>query len=135
MVLLAIAAPLVSTAGLSSGLLPRQCSTPLWYLLLLAPFWEETFFRGALQRRMMRLNWGGYRFAGLTAATWFTGTLFVLVHLPFQGVKGILIVIPALALGRLFEEYDEIIPCILLHGWFNLCWLAATYLVPLSGYA
>ncbi|NJD37023.1 MAG: JDVT-CTERM system CAAX-type protease [Geobacter sp.] len=121
--LFAVAAPPVALAGVTSGLLPPSASIPLWYLLLAAPFWEEAFFRGVLQQRMLDHPWGSRRCAGLGLSNWLTGCFFVLVHLPFQGWRALAIILPALALGRLFEQTRQILPCVLMHSWFNLSWL------------
>lgn len=123
--LLVLAAPLVAGAGAWSGLLPQTLTVPVWYLLLAAPVWEELLFRRGLQQRLQQFDWGSRRLLRLTLATWTVGIMFVLAHLPFQGVHALLVLLPALALGRLFEQTGQVLPCSALHSWFNLCWLAA----------
>jgi hypothetical protein len=119
------AAPLLAVAAVSGGLLPHTLTVPAWYLLLAAPVWEELFFRLVLQQRLQQLSWGNRRLLRLTLATWLVGAVFVLAHLPFQGVHALLLLAPALVLGRLFERTGRVLFCVLLHSWFNLCWLLA----------
>lgn len=123
--LVVMAAPLVAVAGVQSGVLTQTPAAPLWYLLLAAPIWEELLFRRGLQQRLQQLSWGSRYLVRLTLATWLTGAVFVLAHLPFQGVHSLVVLLPALVLGRLFEQTGQVLPCIALHSWFNLCWLAA----------
>jgi len=130
--LVTLAAPLIALIAVQGGLLSSSLTVPAWYLLLAAPFWEEWLFRGALQRRLQDRHWSGRKLAGISLSNGLTGSVFVLAHLPFQGTKALLILIPALALGRIFEQTDRIIACILLHGWFNLCWMLATQIIKLG---
>jgi membrane protease YdiL (CAAX protease family) len=125
MALIVALAPPVALGGMSAGLLPRSPAIPLWYLLLAAPLWEESFFRGILQQYLMGRPAGCRRFMGFSLANWTAGCCFSAVHLPFQGIHALGILLPALALGWLFERTARILPCVLLHGWFNLSWLIA----------
>lgn len=127
--LVALAAPLVAAAGVWSRLLPQTLTVPVWYLLVAAPVWEELFFRRVLHQRLQQQAWSSRRLISFSLATWIVGVVFVLAHLPFQGVHALLVLLPALVLGRLFERTDQVLPCIALHGWFNLCWLVAGRLV------
>ncbi len=123
MALLAVAAPLVAMAGVKGGLLPQHRSVPLWYLLLAAPVWEELLFRRAVQQRLLFKNIGNGRVNGFSRANWITAVFFVMLHLPFQGWRGLLVVVPSLALGHLFEHDYQVIPCVIMHSWFNICWV------------
>ncbi len=121
--LVVMAAPLVAVAGVQSGVLTQTPAAPLWYLLLAAPIWEELLFRRGLQERLLRFSWGSRRLLQFSLPAWIVGCVFVLAHLPFQGVHSLLVLLPALVLGRLFEHTGQVLLCIALHSWFNLCWL------------
>ena len=124
------AAPFIAYAGISAWLLGRTPSVPLWYLLLAAPFWEEAFFRGVVQYYLMGRPLGHHLFLRLTGANWIASGCFVAVHLPFRGVSALGVLLPALVLGWLFERTGRVLPCIILHGWFNLSWLMAGRWMP-----
>lgn len=121
--LITLAAPLAALAGILVELTARSPSMPAWYLLLAAPLWEELFFRRVLQERLRLHHWGCIRLLGISLAAWLTALFFVLAHLPFQETHSLLLLLPALAVGRLFDRAGQVLPCILLHSWFNLCWL------------
>ncbi|CAH2032117.1 JDVT-CTERM system glutamic-type intramembrane protease MrtJ [Trichlorobacter ammonificans] len=121
--LLFLAAVPVAAVALHAGLVPRFSPVPLWYLLIAAPLWEELFFRGVIQRRLHETSRGSRHIAGLSTANWLTSLLFMMAHLPFHGISAAATLAPSLALGRQFEQYRHLVPCILLHGWFNLSWL------------
>jgi membrane protease YdiL (CAAX protease family) len=123
--LLIAAAPLVALAGVRSGLLPHASSIPFWYLLLAAPFWEEALFRGGLQQHLLTRSWGNRPLLMFSLANWLTSICFILAHLPFQAGRSLTVLIPSLVLGWLFERTNRVLPCMLLHSWFNLCWLSA----------
>lgn len=124
--LIVLAAPLAAGAGAWSGLLSHTSTVPVWYLLVAAPIWEELLFRRGLQQRLQQRDWGSRCLVWLSLPTWIVGVVFVLAHLPFQGVHGLLVLLPALVLGRQFEQTGQVLPCIALHSWFNFCWLATT---------
>lgn len=126
--LVALAAPLIATLAVPGGLISATMGVPAWYLLLAAPVCEELLFRWGVQSRLQKCRWISGQRAGISLSNGLTGTVFVLAHLPFQGIRALLILIPALALGRIFEQSGRVTPCILLHGWFNLCWLLAAKL-------
>ena len=121
----AAAAPPVALAGVKAGLVPTNNSLPLWYLLLAAPFWEEMLFRGGLQRWLLGFDWGARHKAGLSAANVLASCCFALAHLPFQGWLAVAVLLPSLVLGLQLERGGRLLPCILLHAWFNLSWIMA----------
>lgn len=123
--LVALAAPLVAAAGVWSRLLPQTLTVPVWYLLVAAPVWEELFFRRVLHQRLQQQAWSSRRLISFSLATWIVGVVFVLAPLPFQGMHALLVLLPALVLGRLFERTDQVLYCMAVHSWFNFCWLAA----------
>ncbi len=125
--LLVTASPLVALAGVKSGLLLRSPAVPLWYLLLVAPFWEEAFFRGGLQSFLLERSVGNYSFLRISSANAATAVCFAAAHLPFQGLAATAVLLPSLLLGWLFERTRRVFPCVLLHCWFNLSWLLAGY--------
>lgn len=115
-----LAAPLIAIAGIKTGVLQKTATAPIWYLLLAAPFWEEFFFRGGVQRLLTWYPWGRKQFMRLSWGNWTTSLFFVAVHLPFQGMAAVAILLPSLVLGWLFDRYGRILLCMLLHIWFNL---------------
>jgi membrane protease YdiL (CAAX protease family) len=96
-------------------------------MLLVAPVLEELAFRGTLQdwcRSIVERH--GMRDAGpLTRANAATSVAFAACHSPYQpAALACAILLPSLLLGRLREVTGSVVPCILLHAWFNACFLA-----------
>ena len=88
-------------------------------LLLAAPVLEETVFRAGLQETLLR------RLSpGTAAANALTALAFMAAHLALRpsGLSA-LTVVPALALGALYQRRRRLAPCIALHALFNAIWL------------
>jgi hypothetical protein len=97
----------------------------LFWLLLAAPILEEAAFRGAVQPTLGRVlpDW---RLGGLSAANLVTSSLFALVHLAHQPpTMAAAIMAPSLLLGMIYERSGRLAPCMVLHGWYNLCLVLA----------
>lgn len=120
------------------GLVPAPAAPSLAAavpLLLLAPVLEELAFRGALQDlvgallRPLGLAGGG----PVTRANLLTSLAFAACHLPYQPLPVCLaIVLPSLLLGRVREATGRLLPCVLLHAWFNACYFSQAKLAAAS---
>jgi membrane protease YdiL (CAAX protease family) len=98
-------------------------------LLVTAPLFEESFFRGVVHEGL--LGWGQRRIVGSSAATWQFGVnvgvalLFGALHAwsrdPWTGAA---VVFPALLIGLSYQRQRSVVSAIALHAAFNLVWLA-----------
>ena len=101
-------------------------STVLWVLVF--PVLEERVFRGMLQRELMGLaslacTWRAL--PGLSAANLIASLCFTAAHLLVQQHwQALLVLLPSLVLGVLYERYRSVLAVASLHVWFNLCWFA-----------
>jgi len=106
---------------------PSTSLNAVFLMLLVAPVLEEFAFRGALldlaQATLQRF---GVANAGpVTRANLITSVLFAACHLPYQSVVlSIGVLLPSLLLGRIRELTGSVLPCIMLHAWFNAWFLA-----------
>lgn len=123
----AVALWLLHRTGAWAGDLP----VPTWRIeiltLLVAPILEELAFRGALQDLcraiLARLNLGDT--GPISVSNLATSLAFAACHLHDQPVAvAWAMVLPSLLLGRLREVSNSVWACVLLHAWFNLCFLA-----------
>jgi membrane protease YdiL (CAAX protease family) len=90
--------------------------------LLMAPVVEEVFFRGVVQRGL-RAHGGPLGRPWVAIAM--TAVGFGLLHLgSAPAMHAALVVIPALALGWVFERTHSIPLCIALHSAANAFWLS-----------
>ncbi len=111
------AAAALSVAVLA--LLPARWST----LLLLAPVTEEVLFRAGLQDALAHHLSGRLRAAEL-AANAVTALVFAAAHLLIHvGLLAGLTLLPALLIGRVYQQGRRVVPCIALHASFNAIWL------------
>jgi len=95
--------------------------------LLLAPMLEELVFRGGIQDALDRTPWGRLCvFGGLSVGNVLTSLLFSAAHLMAAPawLAGA-IFFPSLVLGRLKQLYSSLVPVVLVHAWFNVCYLTA----------
>lgn len=97
-------------------------------MLAAAPMVEEFAFRGAvhegfaaLLRRRSRPDAPAF----ISGSNLATSLVFAACHLPYQPAPlACAIVLPSLVLGRVREATGRVWPCVLLHAWFNACFLA-----------
>jgi len=82
----------------------------LTYALIIAPIWEEIFFRGTL------FPWLTSRFS-ITTAQWISALAFGAVHL--HGPTLIPLTLLGAALAGIYRTKNSLIPSILLHSLFN----------------
>jgi len=106
---------------------PAPASPRTAFLLLLAaPLLEELAFRGALRdlcmAAMSRLGLPDHPY--LTLPNLLASIAFAACHLPHQPpLLAASLLLPSLLLGRVREVTHSLLPCIVLHAWFNLCFL------------
>jgi membrane protease YdiL (CAAX protease family) len=106
---------------------PPASLNAMLLMLLVAPVLEELAFRGALlDLAQSLLRRFGVADAGpVTCANLITSVLFAACHLPYQSVAlSISVLLPSLLLGRVRELTASVLPCVLLHAWFNAWFLA-----------
>jgi membrane protease YdiL (CAAX protease family) len=111
----------------------RDLPAPSWRIVILtmlvAPVVEELAFRGAVQgfcrATLARLH---VRDTGLVSlSNLLTSVAFAACHLREQPAEvAWAIVLPSLLLGRLREVSNSVWACVLMHAWFNLCFLAVS---------
>jgi uncharacterized protein len=107
------------SAGIRPGL-----PTVLW-MVLWQPLLEELLFRGAIQGRLETMPWGRRRLVGLSVANGVTTILFALAHLVYHvPLWAAGVIAPSLVFGHFRERYGRVYPAILLHAFYNGCYLA-----------
>ena len=92
----------------------------LLVLLLLGPLLEEAIFRAGLHEALLR------RWAGLPAlwANLVTAIAFGLAHMLVRGeLAAGAVVLPALAIGLVYQRGRRLRHCIALHAAMNAAWL------------
>lgn len=98
-------------------------SAPSWTLLVFAPVAEEVVFRCGLQETLLR-RLHGRRRAGAFAANALTALAFAVAHAAWHpAILAWLTVLPALAVGCLYQHRRQLVPCIAVHALFNATWL------------
>jgi membrane protease YdiL (CAAX protease family) len=109
-----------TTVGLTLPVLNRGL-VPLTTSLLLAPVLEELVFRGGLQAILERRL--PVRFA-LHGANVLTSLLFAISHwMAAPAWLAASVFFPSLVFGRLKQLYASLAPAMLVHAWFNACFL------------
>ena len=96
-----------------------------FFLIFLYPVIEELTFRGIIQEYIgQKTEQYGY-FLGISLANLLTSILFVLMHLVYHTpIWAILIFLPSLVFGYFKEKYGKTTPSIILHIFYNLCFLS-----------
>ncbi len=75
---------------------------------------EEWFFRAYFMQRLQ----GGYNHRWL--ANIVTSLLFTLLHIPLQGAEGLLVFLPSLLFGYIYQRSRNLILVVLIHALANL---------------
>jgi len=104
------------------GALPSgvQWSHAALLLLVVAPTLEEIVFRAGLQEALLR-RLGDSR---AVTANSLTATLFAATHVALRPTfVSLLTLLPALAIGVIYQRHRRIVPCIAVHIVFNGIWL------------
>ncbi|RZI43422.1 JDVT-CTERM system CAAX-type protease [Herbaspirillum sp. HC18] len=93
-------------------------------MVLAQPLLEELLFRGVIQGQLASTPWGQRRLAGLSAANCLATTLFALAHLPHHSsLWAAGVIAPSLVFGHFRDRYGNVYPAILLHAFYNACYL------------
>jgi membrane protease YdiL (CAAX protease family) len=102
-------------------------SWPALWLVVGAPVVEEVIFRLGLQQELLqRLQPDSAWLAnGITALVF--SVAHALSHSP---VMAMLTLLPALFIGNFYQRSRRLAPCIALHAFFNVIWLALPGLNP-----
>ncbi|MDB5842153.1 MAG: abortive infection protein [Herminiimonas sp.] len=108
----------------SNGIRP---SMPLLLSMVLwQPIIEELLFRGVIQGQLMQ--WPGARrgIAGLSLANLITTLLFMLAHLgQHSPLWAAAVLMPSLIFGHFRDRHGGIFPGLILHAFYNGCYLLA----------
>lgn len=92
------------------------------WLLAAAPLLEEIVFRAGLQDALLGRP-GAQRAEQALAANVITACTFAACHLLQRPeALGALTVLPALFIGRVYQQGRRLAPCIALHALFNAIW-------------
>ena len=95
-------------------------SWPFFTLTCWQPLWEEVLFRGVIQGELRRWAWSLHNCRGVTLANGLTSLLFVLGHLwTHPPLWALAVMIPSLLFGYYRDRYDQLVPSILLHAYYN----------------
>ena len=117
-VAIACAAPLLIAATLA----PAPAAARWALLLVYAPVAEEIVFRAGLQETLLRRleRWR----TGAFTANLVTALAFAAAHVALHP-SGLapLTLLPALLVGRLYQQRRRVAPCVALHAGFNALWL------------
>lgn len=93
-------------------------------VVCLEPLVEELLFRGLVQGALLRGPLGRARRVGFTAANGGTALLFSAAHLLHHPPAwSALVLFPALVFGFFRDRYGSVVPPVLLHAFYNACWL------------
>lgn len=96
--------------------------SPLRFVAVVAlyPLLEEIIFRGWVQPSLAtRLRHRAL--PGISAANFITSALFAAAHLIHQAPpQAIATFLPSLVFGYLRERFGTIVPCVLMHAFYNL---------------
>lgn len=94
-----------------------------WALLVVfAPVVEELVFRAGLQESLLRRLACWHR--GAFAANLITALAFATAHVALHPIRlAALTLLPALLVGRVYEQRRRLAPCVALHAGFNAIWL------------
>lgn len=117
----------LATCGISLLVInPQHISTAVMILLFTA-LPEEWFFRAYALTRIEQLL--ANKFAGFSShkCMWLanitTSVFFALIHLPTQGTTGLMVLLPSLLFGWLYQVYRDILLVIFLHALSNLIFI------------
>jgi membrane protease YdiL (CAAX protease family) len=95
----------------------------VWLLVVIAPVLEETVFRAGLHESLLRTL--GQRAERLVIANVLTALLFAAAHVINRGdALSLLTFFPALLIGAAYQRHRRLLPCIAMHGFFNVVWLS-----------
>ena len=101
-----------------------------WKVLLVKALTEELLFRFLLQETIDQFLKRRFRLGPISLANAVTSVLFAAAHLFSQSPAwALLTFFPSLVFGLCWDRYRSVIPCWLVHFFYNFCLF---YPVPLS---
>ena len=123
----ALLAPAAAWVALQGLHLPKA-GPPAWPLLLwpllAAPLLEEWVLRSLLQQGLQQRLGDRWRARpAAMAASVGASCAFALLHAPAHGLDALWWLVPGLALAELWRREQRLLPCVVLHAWFNACLL------------
>lgn len=122
LLLCAALSTLVGLIGHPSSVVPA--GSVVW-MLAGAPVVEEVIFRLGLQQELLT------RLCPASAANVLTGLAFAAAHGLSQGTpQALLTLLPALAIGAIYQRSRRLAPSVALHAAFNAVWLTVPGLAP-----
>ena len=96
--------------------------------VLLYPILEEIVFRGFLQGSLVRWSVLKGGFLRLSIANIITSCVFSLVHLiNHEPIWALLVFFPSLIFGYFKDRYQAILPCIILHQFYNVVFFSLVF--------
>lgn len=89
-------------------------------LAVMFPVLEEIVFRGWIQSAFSRISKGARLTPALSVSNLLTSLVFSLFHLFFHSVFwSLMVMIPSLIFGYFKERHGYLLPCIILHIFYN----------------
>ncbi|MEZ8988102.1 JDVT-CTERM system glutamic-type intramembrane protease [Vibrio breoganii] len=124
--------------GFAIGLLLLSSPAPIsqtqqaWQTLLMvvvvSPLLEELLFRGVMQGRLLRLDWGSRHLFGFTLANLCSSLLFTALHfISHQPLWALSVLFPSLLFGYFRDRHNSVYPSIALHIFYN----AVYFILPI----
>jgi membrane protease YdiL (CAAX protease family) len=89
------------------------------------PLIEELLFRGIVQGQLQLKPAFRNKIGIISVANLMTSLLFVLAHLANHSPAwAMAVAIPSMIFGHFRDRHHTLLPCILLHSFYNFCYLA-----------
>jgi membrane protease YdiL (CAAX protease family) len=90
------------------------------YFVFLLPLLEELAFRGILQDYFRHWETGRLNIFGLSVANIACSILFAASHIFYHSLAwSLLVILPSLIFGYCKDRYASVVPCVLLHCFYN----------------
>jgi len=98
-------------------------------LIIIYPLIEEITFRGWMQEYISKTSIGKEKFFNISIANIFTTILFTLMHLIHHSYFwAFLVIFPSLIFGYFKEQFNSVIPPIILHSFYNFMFFSIIYI-------
>ncbi|WP_119008008.1 JDVT-CTERM system glutamic-type intramembrane protease MrtJ [Vibrio superstes] len=111
----------------------EQFLQTLLVAVLVSPVIEELLFRGILQGRLLRLDWGRKHLIGFTRANLCCSLLFTAFHLSSHApIWSIGVFFPSLLFGYFRDKHNSVYPSIVLHIFYNAVYFLLPILISYS---
>ncbi|GEA52228.1 hypothetical protein VIN01S_30320 [Vibrio inusitatus NBRC 102082] len=126
--LLGVAVGLALLSDHAPVLLKEHSWQVLVLVVLITPLIEELLFRGILQGRLLKLNWGSQHLFGFTVANSSSSIVFTGFHfISHDPIWALSVLIPSLLFGYFRDRHNSVYPSIALHMFFN----AVYFILPI----